>query len=74
MTYVLEFCSLKLIFIVCDIFIARVLICVRFCFDLLITVPVMKSKLRNGILNDDVCVREILTNDLIELLHFSIIL
>jgi len=33
----------------------------HFCFYLLITVPIMKSKLRNGILNNSVCVREILT-------------
>jgi hypothetical protein len=74
MTYVLEFCSLKLIFIVRAIFIARVLICMRFCFDLLITVPIMKSKLRNRILSDNVCVREIVTYNFMEIICFSIVL
>jgi len=46
----------------------------RFCFDLLITVPIMKSKLRNGIISDSVCVREILTCNFIEMLSFGNIL
>ena len=45
-----------------------------FCFGLLITVPVMKSELGNRIVKYNVCVREILTNNFMEILCFGIVL